>query len=721
MADLMPQAPEDAPLEATPAGAPTEDIPTPVAEAPPAGTPAEAIPTPVVEAPPAQPAVIEYDAIDVGETTIEVQRGSSPEAIAAAIADHITSPEFYETVDRTTGAPGEWRNKVGDAIRPDDRLATLRKFAPDAMPFDGDNFVYADPKTGKSTLFNPKGLDFGDIPGAAREITIGGAATLGGIFAGPPGAGLAAVAATTLYDAQSALFGETQRSEGFIARSAEIVTQGLAAASGQKLGDIAIPAIAGGAKRILGGGTAKAQAIYDDLIKHNIKPTAGAVTGGKGIGRIESGLDQAAASATTMRNQVMEVVDSAQKAVTQLATKIGTPRSQQGTGMRLQEAAENALTKFTKGQTQIEDKLAKAIGDDAPFSIDALRGFYAEMKTLQSQLPGFSKEAHGPILKTLGSLIDDAAANGGRIPYSAFRQVRTFFGGKMSDMTEGVNRSVYKRMYRAMTEDLEAGATLRGHGDLFKETMAFTKNFKNEYDDVLNKIVDFEAPERGYRFLMQSRRDGGTYFRKLQEQFSPDEWADVSATIVNKMGFKNYGNAAEDGFSIGRFLTNWDDIAVEAQKTLFKGVEGGPELAAGLNELLGAFKSIAQNARLGNASNTAGAAHTLQLMDALGGDFAKIVMGSLAVGGQPGLAAGALVTTIAGKVVAPATAAKLVTNAAFVKWLAGGPAVRSGAAAGKHIGRMGALYAASTPQMRGYLDEFLHVLGIDDPDPGIAQ
>ena len=715
MADLIaPAAPTETPLEDVPQGATSTTDLAPVDVA---------VDATAVEPPPApvQPPEVEYDVIRVGETKIKIQHGAPDEARAEAIKHHITTPEFYETIDRTTGAPGEWRNEVGNAIRPDDRLATMRKYAPDAMPFEGDNFIYTDADTGKIKLFNPHGLDWGDVPGAAREITIGGAATLGGIFAGPAGAGFMAVGATGLYDAYATTFGETQRSEGFIARSAETVTQGLAAASGQKLGDIAVPAITNVAKKMLGGGTAKAQAIYDDLIKHNIKPTAGAVTSGKGVGRIESALDQAAASATTMRNQVMEVVDSAQKAVTQLATKIGTPRSQQGTGIRLQEAAQNALTTFTKGQTQIEDKLAKAIGDDAPFSIDALRGFYAEMKTLQSQLPGFSKEAHGPILKTLDSLIDDAAANGGRIPYSAFRQVRTFFGGKMSDMTEGVNRSVYKRMYRAMTEDLEAGATLRGHGDMFKETMAFTKNFKNEYDDVLNKIVDFEAPERGYRFLLNSRRDGGTYFRKLQEQFTPDEWADVSATIVNKMGFKNYGNAAEDGFSINRFLTNWDDIAVEAQETLFKGVEGGPELAAGLNELLGAFKSIAQNARLGNASNTAGAAHTLQLMDALGGDFAKIVMGSLAVGGQPGLAAGALVTTIAGKVVAPATAAKLVTNAAFVKWLAGGPAVRTGAEAGKHIGRLGAVYAASTPQMRGYLDEFMALMGVDQSDPGIAQ
>ena len=715
---LAPTPPKEVPPEDVPQGAASSTDLAPV-DVVPAAPAAAVVPPPP---PPAMPEEVEYDTLLIGETQIQIQHGAPAEARAAAIEHHITTPEFYKTIDKTTGAPGAWRNAVGNAIRPDDRLATMRKFAADAMPFEGDNFIYTDAGTGKIRLFNPHGLDLGDVPGAAREITIGGAATIGGIFGGPPGAGYAAIGATGLYDTYASMFGETQRSEGFIARTAETVTQGLAAASGQKLGDIAVPVVTNAAKRVLGGGTAKAQAIYDDLIKHNITPTAGTVSGGKGIGRLEGALDQAVASATTMRNSIVEVVETSQKAVVKLAKQIGTPRSQQGTGVRMQEAAEGALQTFAKGQTAIENDLAAKIGDDALFSLDALRGFHAEMKTLQTQLPGFSQKAQGAILESLDSLMSDAAANGGRIPYSAFRQVRTFFGGKMSDMTEGVNRSVYKRMYRAMTEDLEAGATLRGHGDLFEETMAFTRNFKSEYDDVLNKIIDFEAPERGYRSLLNSRRDGGTYFRKLQEQFKPDEWADVSATLIEKMGHKNFGNSvADDSFSINTFLSNWESIAVEAQETLFKGVADGPALRSGLNELVGVFKNVAANARLGNASNTAGAAHALQLMDALGGNFTRLLMGSLTVGGQPALAAGVLASNIGGKIITPLAVSKLITNAGFVKWFAGGPAVRTGAEVGKHIGRLGALYEVSTPQMRGYLDEFIAQMGIEQPDPGIAQ
>lgn len=676
---------------------------------------------PQEESQPNQELPPEFITIPVGHGEIKIQSGASNEAIEKAKNHYMQTPEFYKGIDRQSGAGWNAVKSVGDVNKREDKLATLQQFYPDAREYGEDNYIFTNPETGRVTLFNSPGFDAKDVAYYARDIAVATGATLGGIagapFGGVPGAAAGATAMTSftgsVYDFISQQFGYAQRSETMFERTVGGVTEAGLAGAGGLVGDVAVPAVILGAKKMLGGGTAKAQQIFDTMVAHGIRPTAGAVTSGKGAGRIESSLDAAAASATTMRNQIEEVVKSAENAVAEVSKKVGTARSQQGTGERIQEAAKSAIERFTTQQTKLEDDLATKIGDDALFSVDAVRQLGGELKTLRDQMPNFSEKAYGEIMGVVEGFLDDAARNGGRIPYKAFREVRSFFGAKMSDMGEGVNRAVYKRLYAAMTDDLQTGAKIRGLGDMFDETVAFTKNFKTDYADFLNKMIDLDAPEKGYRFLINSRRDGGTFFQKLKNQFSDKEWSDVSATLIQKMGHKNFGNEADDAFSVNTFLTNWDGIADEAKSALFSGIKNGKEVQKNLNELVTVFKSMQESARLGNFSNTAGATHTLNLMSALGGDATKLILGGLVVGGQPELAGLGLAGTTMGYIVAPATAAKLITNPKFVKWLAQGPAARTGAEVGAHIGRLTAIFNDS-PAMQNELTEFINAIKGDN-------
>jgi len=687
------------------------------------------VPQPVEQAPSPEQGPAEFEAIDVGGAEIEVQKGASPEAIKKAIQDYMGSADFYDRIDRKRGAPGRVRKMVGDAKTPEERLKTIRNVYQDAQPYGEDNFVFTDPESGRPTLYNPKGLDYGDVASVSRESMIGVGSTLGAAFGGAggfvlgaptgpgallsgsggavAGAGLGASVTATVYDYLAEKFGGTVYEGGVSRRTADVLTEGAGAALGQGIGEVVVPAVVAGAKSMLGGGTAKSQAIFETLQRFGITPAAGVVTSGKGAGRVESALDQAAASATTMRNQIDEVMQQSQAAVEDIAAQVGKPKSQQGMGIAIQEASKNALERFAVEQAEIETKLAAKIGEDRLFNIDALKALKGEIEAFGGQMPGFSKQAYGDIMTKLAMITEDAKQYSGAIPYSAFRQIRTFFGQKMSDMTEGVNRSVYKRMYRAMTEDLEAGASAVGASSEFKTAMEFTKGFKSEYDDFLNKMIDYDAPEKAYRFLLNSRKDGGTYFNKLREQFTKDEWSDVSATVIQKMGRKNFGNEADDSFSVSTFLGNWDGIADEAKDALFTGVKGGKDLRQNLDELVGAFRSISASARMKNFSNTAGAAHTLGIMNSLGSDVTKMLLGSAAIGGySPGLAAAGVAGTVIGGVITPKAASKLITSPAFVKWLSEGPTVKTGQEAGAHMGRLGAIYEAN-PEIRDELAAFM--------------
>ena len=674
----------------------------------------------------------EYKTINIGHGSFEIDTRASEETIQKAKTNYIQNdPNFYSGIDRTTGATFDERKAVGDALKKEDKLATIRKYYPDAQEFGQDNFIYTNLKTKKITLFNPPGFQFKDVAEFTRDASIMVGSTLGAAFGGaggfvagvPTGPGSLLTGATgasvgaiwggaqaaSIYDFLSNITGETVRSESVLAKTGENIAQGLYAGAGESVGRVVLPKAISVVKKGLGGGTVKSQAIYDTLIKNNIKPRAGVITEGRGAGRIEGALEQAAASATRMQNQINEVIDGAQKAAEKLALKIGAPKTQQGLGVQLQQAARSALGRFSTEQTKLEKQLGESIGDDALFSIDAVRGFYDELTKLGETMPRFSERAYGDVRKVLDDLIYDASQNNGRISYSSFRQARTYFGGKMSDMGEGVNRSMWKRVYAAMTDDLKFGADSFGQGKLFDETIAFTRNFKTEYDDFLNKVIDFDAPEKGYRFLLNSKKDGGTYFKKLRDQFKDEEWQDVTATIIQKMGYKGFGNEADEAFSVARFLTNYGDISDEALKTLFSGVKDGPLLRKELDSLLIGFRALNENAKLRGFSNTGAVSHTLNLMNALGGDFTKIVLGSLAVTGNIVEAAAGLGVTVAGGVVMPSISARLITNPVFVKWLAGGPAIKTGKQAGEHIGRLIGI-KLSNPEIADDIDSYISVI-----------
>ena len=96
-------------------------------------------------------------------------------------------------------------------------------------------------------------------------------------------------------------------------------------------------------------------------------------------------------------------------------------------------------------------------------------GFYNELAAMGKSMPRFTERAFGNVKALLDDLIFDASGNGGRIPYSEFRKVRSFFGEKMADMGEGANRSMYKRMYAHMTDDLKFGADSLGFGKMFAD------------------------------------------------------------------------------------------------------------------------------------------------------------------------------------------------------------------------------------------------------------
>jgi hypothetical protein len=119
---------------------------------------------------------------------------------------HRLPAELQGDIDRSTGAPGAWRAQVGTHSRPEQRLEALRRLAPDASAYGDDNFTFRHPQTGRRTLYNPPGVDWGDVASLGPELgemvggglgAAGGAASgfLGGMGLGAVPGGIAGAAA----------------------------------------------------------------------------------------------------------------------------------------------------------------------------------------------------------------------------------------------------------------------------------------------------------------------------------------------------------------------------------------------------------------------------------------------------------------------------------------------------------------------------------------------
>lgn len=654
------------------------------------------------------------------------------EEINGALANWRKTVHFEALIDKETGASTSVRKAVGDAqSRSEDRLSTLRKFYPDAVPHGENNFVFTHPETGRPTLYNETegglfdtGLTIGDAASLTRKGVVTVGSTLGGMYgagvgavAGAPtgpgalattvsgavvGAGVGAGATGAFYDFLSAQVG-TDDTRSLGRRLFDTTMETLSSAASKQVNE---SIFRGALKNILGANSVRSLRILTAMDDFGVQSSAGTVAQGPEDGRLEAASDKAASSAPARRAQAEQaerIVQQSQAAAARLADRLGTSQTPQGAGEAIRHAADSAPGRFKTAQNALETRLTPILGEDRSIATTHIAALRVELLETAAKAP----ESLGPELKPAIDLIRrleaEAAAAGGGLPYRAFRAVRTNLGRKAADVQEGaINRVNLDRIYGAMTLDLEDTVAAIGGAarDAVRETPKRTADFKAHNDRLFVKLIETDAPEKAYRFAMKSAKDGGAVLTKLRDRFTAAEWSTVSATVLHKMGSKGFGNAADDAFRLQTFIRNYDTrLSDEAKQALF----GTGGLRPELDALVGTFRTMREKVRRNDFSNPAGAMHFLDTLSALG--YGAVGLG--AGGGNPALAVTAVGGAVMGKVVLPHRAAKLLTNPAFVRWLA--TPVDNVKAIGAHVGK---LYVVSqqNPEISEEIREFVDAM-----------
>lgn len=591
-----------------------------------------------------------------------------------------------QPLDENTGAPWSVRMMVGGSPQ-QDRLANIQRYFPDAQPHGEDNFVFKDPKTGRPTLYNPKGFDFGDVASVGREASQAVGATLGGAAAGlgsiptgglsapvavPLAAGTGSMMAGQLWDGIAKLFNgqidtRTPLQTGLEAAT-DVGMEGAATGVGNAVGAIARE----GARR----GTNAVRSVFAspdaagraaDLIEAGVTPRAGLVSDKKIIQNTDSVLANLPTSANTMEAATQRTRNEIESGVKDLAGQYagGTaPATKETIGETVQQGVKNAAQRFDARQEKLYDTAFSKIGADTPSKLDNVSALRDELQAAIAKAPESLSPTAGKAMQRLDAILADAK-NTGAVPFDALRQIRTDIGRDIKDPllagSSSAQNDALKRVYGALSEDMKATASAASPEARQALDVAdrYTRYNMKRVFEPSQRIADAATPEQALNLAMSGAKDGGTQLRRLRNTLTPEEWNQVSGGVLNRLGLAKAGQQGAEGeaFSVSQLLTNWNSLSPEAKSALF---DGGAykELRPALDKLTKAAEYAKDVDKLANTSGTA--RHQTYINLLTGG----VATGAVASGDPTAMGGAALA------IATPYAAAKLMTSPAFARWLA---------------------------------------------------
>lgn len=634
------------------------------------------------------------------------------------------------------GAPMEVRRAVGTAVTPEDKLATIRQWFPDAQFYANttDNFVYTDPQSGRLQIYNPEGLDIGDIPSAIPEMhemaggVVGGIASLpaaaaagaatGGAAALPvvaAGVGLGAAGAREADLLAQQTFGNVVDTRNLPEHLTDTATIAGVNAAGHYVGGVAGRAAGQYLRNVFGPlirrpfTSTTASQLSADFANVGVRPMAGAITGNRATQIAEHGLANLPGGASVMQRATNEALEELANARTALARRYSAGQellTDQELGELMQSASRGAVERFGARQEQLYDIAYAGIAPDLPVGLSEVATLRGELYATLASAPQSMQRQLQPAILELDALIADAGQSG--YPFEILRRYRTDLGKRIGDgVMAGENtpqREYLQAVYGAVSRDMSEAA-VRAKPDnarVLEVADRYTRYHMAQTVERLNRLIAREEPEKVFREIFQSTdtQFGATTINRLRRNFTAEEWQQISGTILGRMGRaipSQQGDTALDAvpttFSPATFMTTWNRLSPQARTALFGGTQY-ESLVPELEGLVRVTNAMQESARMGNPSGTA-----RNLLLGLG----FLGAGERAFQGDPLGATGVIFSTV----VAPRMAAKLMTSPHFVNWLAG--AVRTGQRGGSVAGHMTRLVAVAEaePEIRDEIHAYL--------------
>lgn len=620
-------------------------------------------------------------------------------------------------LDRRTGAPASVRAATGAAQTAADRLATIRRFYPDAQPHGADNFIFT--RNGRPTLYNPPGLDFGDVASVTPEIGefVGGAAgaaatavgapTTGGasLLAMPAAVGLGAAGGREIATLGASMLGNTVDTRGPFQRVGD-------AAGTAAMNAVALPVadlLSRGARAGMGAvsrlmGPRSGPAAIQDFANTGVTPSAGAVTGNRGTQLMEATLEATPGGAAPMAAMRERQASEMGQAVERTAQQFGTPMDPSRVGGAVREGADAAARRFEERQGQLYDRAYSLIPSGTRVPMPTVEGVGRAALAELRQAPESRSGVLQPVLDRVEALLADAGQSG--MSFDAVRAVRTDLGRLLGEprgsaqAPSSATRVYLERLYGALSDDMYSAISNPAYPwreRALRLADRYTRFNQTQNLDAVRGILDRGTDEQVFRLVFpQNGRPDPQALARIRRNLTPDEWGAVQATVLDRMGLPTAGVNAGETFSVNTFLTNWNRLNANggaARQALFGGGQSAP-LAGELDNLVRVAQRLRDAERMRNFSGTARVAGMGAGALAAGQDVVE--------GDWKGLA-----TLAALGVVAPRYAAQMMTDPGVVRWLAGATRIAAmrGGIPDSQWGRLVAV-AEANPELRDAVEAY---------------
>lgn len=423
--------------------------------------------------------------------------------------------------------------------------------------------------------------------------------------------------------------------------------------------------IADAARRIVRGGEAGRLRVGQNIDTFEGAgagtPTVGQATENRVVRAVESMLAKMPGSSGTMVNKATSEAAGMGNKIQAMAATIAPRSGAETAGRSIAGGIRDFVKDFKAKASAKYSALDQFILPDTQIRVNNAARILDDLTTVTPGAENLSMQAMNPkIVAIRGALADDAP--NGLLPYGAVKELRTRVGDMLEshELVSGAPRAQLKKLYGALTSDMEAAAQAAGPEAVhaLRRANKFYAAGMKRIDDVLEPILQKGDPEEIFKAAVSGTKEGATTIRGVMRSLPDDSKKVVAATMMRRLGKATPGNQNELGevFSAETFLTNWNRIDPQARKSLFGSLPSG--MRSDLDKIAEAAANIREGSKV--FSNPSG---TGQVVSTHMTSFAAIIA---ALNGNILPAAGIAAAPVVSKVAAD----KLLTNPVVVKWLA---------------------------------------------------
>lgn len=427
-----------------------------------------------------------------------------------------------------------------------------------------------------------------------------------------------------------------------------------------------------------------AQSLLQDFDKVGVTPNLPAVGQGRSAGLVSQIANTLPIVGPTVRKAANTSLADTMAAADRIAGTYGQGSSPLDAG----DAIQSGIRAFAKGQapegSSLADIIAAPTRDSGfPAKSGALYDRFEQTMDPQSPVavPNYSDALHDvrtsmPNARNTASILEPSLAQGlgmalvkdtykSPLTWQDVKSIRTQIGARAGEpqLTGDATTASLRRLYGALSEDMGTAAEAAG-----PEALNAFNRANQYYKAGTNRLEQLEpftsgSPEQAFAMLNRAASNGsgadvGT-LTALQRSMPPDQWGNVGATVIRKLGEPTPGakDILGEGFSPSSFATNWNKLSDPAKDVLF-----GANTPNTGRDSLESLARVAQAQK--NVSKLANASHSGEV-GLMGG------LGALAVEHRDQLMAHPLATAAA--LLAARTGGQALMAPATARWLYAAP------------------------------------------------